>query len=89
MGDTMVVAGHHHPDCDRGLCARGCRIGETPCGVTTLVLGIFTPVVCDRAKGHAGHHRAYMEQVDDVVFWANADGGGTSVNVNATAAPAP
>ena len=25
--------------------------------------------VCDREPGHAGSHRAYLEQHDEVVFW--------------------
>jgi len=27
-------------------------------------------LVCDRERGHVGNHRGYLEQHDEVLFWA-------------------
>lgn len=32
---------------------------------------IANGIRCDRENGHSGQHRGYIEQYDDVVFWAD------------------
>lgn len=43
----------------------------TKCGATTTVLGIFTPVECNRELGHSADHSGYVDQIDEVLFWPN------------------
>lgn len=46
-------------------------MGKPKCGaVAPAVIGIVCVVTCDRELGHKGPHRGYVEQVDDVLFWA-------------------
>lgn len=41
------------------------------CGATRSVPGA-AGLVCDKAPGHAGDHRGYLEQQDEVLFWPAA-----------------
>lgn len=41
------------------------------CGATRSIPGASS-LVCDKATGHDGDHRGYLEQQDEVLFWPPA-----------------
>lgn len=41
------------------------------CGETARAAG-GAVLVCDKAPGHDGDHRGYLEQQDEVLFWPSA-----------------
>lgn len=52
----------------------GEHVEQEQCGARVQTAGLGE-LVCDKPAGHAGPHRGYSAQIDEALFWRNANEG--------------